>query len=200
MRGTVGVTEHINTGAGTIACWVRPTTISPGADGYFFTYRNNTSHFSWNMIMKHSTGLMECFWFRSDGENDSATTTSGMVANTWAFLVSTYVPSTFIKVYFNGALETTNTTSIIANQSSWTDIAINLGSPGASSANGFSGALAHPMCWNRALTDGEIKQLYLDPWVLWRHEMSLGKTPAAPSFNPAWAVNSNYTIQPGFAA
>lgn len=170
------------TGAWTVSAWILPTTISPGNDGYFFTYRKNGNHYVFNLLMENTTGRAKAFFHTSDAVFSTTTGTSACSTTKPTFVTAVYIPSTSVKLYVNGVLETTTTSSIPTALPTYTDVAINIGGPGDMSSSGFNfnGAIWHPCAWTRDLTAGEIWKLYEDPWRLWRHRVPEKRVPIPP--------------------
>ena len=74
---------------------------------------------------------------------------------------------------------------------------------GGYSSSGFAGTgfgQYLTLAWNRELSQAEIVYLSKNPWVMFEQERLYVKTPAAASFNSAWARNSNQWVGGGFYA
>lgn len=170
-RGTVNEPAQQSGGPWTLMAWVRPNTLAMTNDGYFLTYRNFGSHYPLNLAMVKTSGVVSLIIVGAgDSPTKQVSGTKGMTAGRWTHACGVYVPSSKIEIYFDGILDTTNTTSIPSAAGTWNDIAWNLGGPQSDSYS-FDGWMAHVYVWNRALTAGEVRQFYEDPWVLFRHEV-----------------------------
>lgn len=183
-RGAVNEPAQQSGGEWTLMSWVKPNTLSQGSDAYFLTYRNFSNHFPLNLLMTNTTGLASLVIVgASDTPTKQVTGSRGMTAGKWHHACGVYIPSTRIDVYLDGTLDATNSTSIPSAAGTWSDIAWNIGGPQSDSFS-FNGWMAHVYVWNRALTAGEVRQFYDDPWVLFRHSLTLGKVPATPTTSP----------------
>jgi len=102
------------------------------------------------------------FYLTSDGSTEkSVTATTSVIDNDWHFVTGVFSPSTSMKIYFDGVLENTNTTSIPATIYD-TDISFKIGtSLSSGSLSGqWNGSIQSPFIYNRALSAGEISQIY----------------------------------------
>lgn len=184
-RGTAGELSLRHSGAWSFSIWLKPNTLAMANDGYFWTYRNYATHYPINMFMTKTSGYANITVYRSSGTTSKTIqSTKTLVAGEWTCLGFRFVPSTSLDIFWNGVLHASNTTSMFSDIDVWTDIAMNLGSPGNDTFS-WDGWIAHPYAWKRALRDGEFKALYTDPFALFRHDVvSIFKPDFFPTIQP----------------
>lgn len=113
-----------------------------------------------------------------------ATTTTGIVANEWFHGCGVWAATNSRSVYLNAAGKATETTAIVPVGIDRVGIGLRYDS---TPAVYYSGHIAMPAIWNRALSDEEVKELYEDPWGLItprRRTYLFYQAPAAG--NPWW--------------
>lgn len=191
---TANLPQHKITGPLTVMIWAKK--YSNNAFNIMSGYRQGAGNIVWDFRWDSSSAI---FSVSSNGSSFAATVTAGRSLTTGQkyHIAATYTPSDRICIYVNGVLDGTTTASVPSSLYSPATAGLSIGTDTGGSFP-FTGELSHNYVWARALSAGEIKRFHDDPWVLWRHKQPF--MPTTPSFSPAWAVNSNYTIQPGFAA
>ena len=148
------------TGAMTLSAWVKQTTLNNNQ--YIISKGGSSGQRGWEMNCIYDGGL--CGFFIAQDTNTlvavgSNTPGIGEVG-VWVHLVGVYTPSTSLKLYKNGILRETNTTSIPASQF---DQAINvvIGSRGNLADGLFmDGLIDEVRIYNRALSASEIADQY----------------------------------------
>lgn len=130
----------------TICAWIKTSVAdkwcvdkanSAGGQGYIFA---GTSLGTWS-INVNAVGVQSVNTYTS---------------NTWRYIVGTWTPSTNLKLYFNGILDATNTTSIPATI---TDPSTNLWiARRRNGADLWNGSIAYVSIYSRALSDAEVSQ------------------------------------------
>ena len=130
----------------TICAWIKTSVAdkwcvdkanSAGGQGYIFA---GTSLGTWS-INVNAVGVQSVSTYTS---------------NTWRYIVGTWTPSTNLKLYFNGILDATNTTSIPATI---TDPSTNLWiARRRNGADLWNGSIAYVSIYSRALSDAEVSQ------------------------------------------
>ena len=130
----------------TICAWIKTSVAdkwcvdkanSAGGQGYIFA---GTSSGTWS-INVNAVGVQSVSTYTS---------------NTWRYIVGTWTPSTNLKLYFNGILDATNTTSIPATI---TDPSTNLWiARRRNGADLWNGSIAYVSIYSRALSDAEVSQ------------------------------------------
>ena len=101
-----------------------------------------------------------------DGTTQFITTCIGLNAldGNWHLITGVYTPSVSVDIYFDGVLNIHNTTSIPASQFASSGTLNLLGRDG--SVSYYTGDIADPRIYNRALADWEIEKLYnQESWV-----------------------------------
>lgn len=145
----------------TVCAWVRPTDSTPAGGstvGVVSHYGNLAAERSWYLGIL-STGYPR-FTVSSDGTTlVGASGTVILPDATWSFIVGTWEPSTAVKIYYNGSLATTNTTSVpAALVNSTTNLRV--GSYNDESTNSALGNHDGIAIYGRVLTADEIAWLY----------------------------------------
>jgi len=152
--GYVSIGDLESVGPFSYCVWIKYT--ASGSIQSIISKDNNTNRGIW-MYAAATTGNLY-FYTSGDGTNQIGVTISGYSDNNWHFIVATYTPSTSIKIYADGILKSTNTTSIPASQflnSTTLEIARR---PNATAY--YTGLIDEIRIYNIALTDSEVMGLY----------------------------------------
>lgn len=106
-------------------------------------------------IELNSSGLV--IFSTNDGATPSTTVASktSVTDGDWHHIVATYQPSTSLKIYIDGTLESQNTSSIYSSLNSAT-LPVSIGSKNATDFY-FSGIIDDVRIYSFALTDGQVK-------------------------------------------
>lgn len=158
----------------TYVAWVNPTLTGSTKQSVISVGEFNDNNWSSLMAIEPSTG--ELFWLVDPAGTGQA---SGLitVANKWQFIA---VVRTATEVYFylNGtrAVFTYNSSGVMGSDP------IIIGGAARNSGLGsyyFSGKISAPMVYNRALTDSEVRRLFVDPYALFIKDAQVAFLPAA---------------------
>lgn len=96
------------------------------------------------------------------GGSDSAQATTTMTTGVWYHVVGVFASTTDRRIFINGRLEATNTTSLAPTAANITSTCV--GVFNRSSAAFGTGKVDNLGIWNRVLTGAEILRLYNDPF------------------------------------
>lgn len=151
------------TGALTISVWAKGT---PNNDG-IVSKLDTSVNFGYRLVDDSGSAPVHAFECRfNDGGNHAARGTSAIDGDIWQHAVAVFVPSTAVRLYVDGVLETENTTSIPATIGS--SGAINLLIAARNSGAGFSFAydgiidearvskVARNACWVKTSYDNQV--------------------------------------------
>ena len=146
------------TGSFSVSIWIKQTTQQDSV-----------------VISKDAFGINRCWTLWSNGYQsnnfvnftifDSSNTPFSIYSNirvddgNWHHLTAVYNASNSLKIYINGSLNNTNSTSIpssIANKT----VDIILGESNTSGYYEFAGSLSNASIWNTALTSAQVTELY----------------------------------------
>jgi hypothetical protein len=187
-----GLTGGINTGNPssvqitgdlTIAAWVKCDDSTPSSNQYIVSkYGAGAGQRAYAIALLTSGSVR--FTYQSSGNpynsaedvDSSATLTAG----TWHFVVGTFQASTAGKIYIDGELDTSNTSSVpssIFNSSS--DVYISGIDDGP--LNCFDGNIQNVKIYNRVLSADEITILYERPWEGIEYGDTFHYDPPAPA-------------------
>ncbi len=154
------------TGTITISSWVKTTDLSGTQNrGIAAKYRNQTGYVNQRAYEFYQNNNTDKFGFAisvdGTGVSKAVETTTTISTGIWYHVVTVFVPSESIKMYLNGVLDTTDTTSIPAsiNNSSaplWIGAQYDLTNSGLY----FPGSIDEVRIYNRALSQSEIADLY----------------------------------------
>lgn len=102
-------------GAWSVAFWVKLTDATPAADaGLVGKYNFISNQRSW-VVNQKTDGQTRVVVSSNGAVTTLLSTTDARSDATWYHVVAVYVPSTSLKIYINGSLNNTNTTSIPAS-------------------------------------------------------------------------------------
>ena len=135
----------------TMMCWVKPSVTTTG----FLMGRDDGSNRNYFLYVDGSTKFGHDFYVSNS--NQTVTSTTDVVANTWYHVAVTRVKSTGEHIlYINGVAEDTDTdsTSSIDND----DVQFSIGARDDGSLD-FTGLMKNVAVWNRALTATEIQNV-----------------------------------------
>ena len=146
----------------TLSAWIKASTqnnmgiagkyaSSSGKRGYLIATNQSDSNQKITWHYQRAAG--------SFNSGDSVTSSSDVLDNNWHFVLCTFTSSVSAKIYIDGELDATDTTSIssaIANNSARFEI----GTHNEGTVYCFNGNISNVSIYNRALTAKEIKQNY----------------------------------------
>ncbi|RCV64106.1 PKD repeat-containing protein [Methanophagales archaeon] len=142
------------TGAITVGAWVN---WSGNANPYIVTKTGDSDHRSYD-LSGNPGGRVE---FRVGGADCNTIKSSGTVlipTGEWVYLVGTYEPSSYVRLFVNGALAKENTASIPAVQGD-NGLPWYIGARGGGQGS-FNGVIDEVEIYNRALSEEEIRADY----------------------------------------
>lgn len=182
-------TAQFSTGAFTIAFWAYPTTAALGA---FFELKFAGIGVG---LQKSALATNDLYIFPR-GSPGAFTAGSTIATSAWNFIVLTHATTSFsstanFATYVNGLPVSLSATSVAGNV--WIENFI-----GRKTDNGqFAGAIDDFGVWNRALSAGEVADLYAFsrtsyPGVLNRVNASFYAVNT--TFSPAWAARANTLV------
>jgi hypothetical protein len=162
--GNLGAALNLRmTGALTYAVWFR-TTSGSLADRIAIARRASDSAAQWVANLEFTSGAALSLWVSSGSAvQSSGNSATGLNNGIWHLGVGTYTPSVSLKVYVDGRLANTNTTSIYASLNNIT-VAASIGARIGPSLY-FPGEIGEARMYNRALSDVEIQSLYYEPFL-----------------------------------
>lgn len=155
-----GVSAGTNIQAWTLACWARPTTLS-GATQRLIEWDNENTDVVINLSI-NSTDYPVAETYAS-GVSAKATGATKVVAGKWQF-ISGISYATNSRAVVLGSEKATSTAGS-TNYTTPYQVTLAAQLP-YGPANVFSGLLASPKVWKRALSDDEIAQDREHPWLL----------------------------------
>lgn len=110
------------------------------------------------------SGASQLYCVRRNNANvgtlDFASITVSNLSTGWHHIMVTYDVNAGSKLYYDGVLMSTNT-----NLGFTSSLTFRIGKDGAST-NPFNGNVCHVGIWNRALTQAEVQQLFINPNIL----------------------------------
>jgi hypothetical protein len=149
----------------TVSCWIRTSSIATSS--WFFQIGNASgAQTSMFRIVNSNPGSLT---FRIyDGTNVAAPGTT-IVANTWYHIVGVRDGNT-VTLYVNGVLTTTAASSPGSFSAAGFTATqyLTVGGSADNSGNNFTGNVSAPMIWNRVLSGTEIRQLYSNPFCMFK--------------------------------
>ncbi len=167
----------------TLAAWIRQTTLNGvviqkatgagGTDGYYLDISSSKIRFC--------------------GTGGCVSSSTALTASTWTHVAATY-DGTTVKFFFNGAFDGSSTgtiTSVATNS-----LVLRMGAD-STGATRFTGQIDEARVYNRALSPGEVQQLYNfapGPIGYWKFEERTGTTAYDSSGNGKNGILSGATI------
>ena len=153
----------------TTAAWVKPTSAPDGtgrlvlSNWYAPGLNGDLRRTGW--VLGDNYGSQDHFgFFAQDGVDYSQALISGFFAdhlNEWVYVTAVFKGGQYIKIYVDGVLVTTSTTSIISSIPENTDTPLTIGHRADLEYNGmWDGSIDEVKMWNYALTDAEILAAY----------------------------------------
>jgi hypothetical protein len=156
-RITVGNTAGVNiTGAMTISAWINPDNADSTHRNVAIKWGEGTRQY----FFARDAGNKMSVWLSPDGSTGNLgirQSSSTITANVWTHVVMTYTPGTSINIYINGALNNGTLTGTVPGS------LFNGGAPmylGPYPDQTWKGMMDEVGIWNRALSAGEISNLY----------------------------------------
>lgn len=150
------------TGNMTVEFWINmANNAATDSEGIITKYNASGNR---TFVIQRNTDDTLTFGVTSDGSTIVNVTSSAVSRNAWHFIACTYQTSTAIKIYIDGVLDSTNTTSIPASLFDST-ANIYLGAYQvfeATAANTFDGSLDEVRISNKTRSAQEISDYYFD--------------------------------------
>lgn len=143
------------TGAMTVSAWVKPTTIS-NADTIVSKKGNNKN--GWHLALS-STGkptFEVAYGATAPGTIIAVTAPTALTAGAWAHITGIYEPGVSVRLYVNGSLVATTTTTQTSQRNSGAQVRIG---KRPSNVDPFNGSIDEVRIYNRALTTTEVAAL-----------------------------------------
>jgi len=170
-----GVDDYVSVGTGaslanlplnsfTMSSWVKPTG-EPSVNGRIIDKAGAGGVSGWYVFMNPTTHIVEAYSDFSGGLiafDAYQITSSGLTMNSWTHVVAVFDISTKkFKIYFNGALQSLSTdTAGVGTALDDSASSFAIGGRAIDGARNFSGSLDDVRIYNRALSAGEVTQLY----------------------------------------
>lgn len=148
-----GNNTSLKSASRTFSCWIKATTLS---NAYNTLTTENISSYVFAALIKSNGKLAFYTNTSSGGRSMDGTGTHTLTAGNWYFLVFEYIP-TGMKMYVNGVLDASTIFSEATLVSTSADIII--GNDYYASRD-WNGIIADIQFYNRALSSGEIKQIF----------------------------------------
>jgi hypothetical protein len=143
----------------------------------------------------YSSSTSTWFFSGSGGTYGQAAATGGVItAGLWYSLVGRAQSSTSRQVFINGTQRGTDTTAVSPTASSLCVAGASWSSGAPQAGFYLNGDMAVWGAWDRALTDGEIMSLYVNPWQLFAPRLVYIPTPAAAASAPTITALSAISI------
>jgi len=168
--------QHDITTAITVSAWINVNTLSTERDQFIVAKGWDNDNYSWGLAIDPVNPVVEWVLFNGSS-NPHATSITSIEIGVWYHLVGTYNGSE-MKLYINGELEATTSTSIqIGNQQSGVIIGKWPYQPYY-----FNGIISDVAIWNQYLTINEIQEIYAgdynqnQPVSYWTMSESIGNT------------------------
>lgn len=146
----------------TIACWMKPTSVSAGVFQMIIQINLNsqptTTTGAYRLLLPTNNTILRCSQVTNGTAANSDSASNSLSANTWAHCAGVFSSTTSRTGYVNGVASTTNTTSLSAP----TVGTINIGAAiinNSSASTYLSGNIAEIGVWSVALTAAEIASL-----------------------------------------
>lgn len=145
----------------TLAAWVKPSGVGLSCIVSF--------GFASNEQLIAIQGSSKFGAITQTGVNNNAASLTTAAIDTWYFVVGVFASIVLRKIYVNGNFEAQNTVSntIVAGTST-----IRVGVR-ASGVQFFNGIVQNAMVWKRALSDSEIRQLYINTYCMFQSKKKL---------------------------
>ena len=138
----------------TMACWFRHTTAL--TNGCLMSLADSSvADIRYEMLVTNGGAVRG--QRQNTGSNESADTSTTILAQVWAHAAVVFLNATSCTAYLNGGGAIANTNSVTYGLGS--NQRTRLGNSASSSATLFNGAMAVPALWNVALDVGEIGAL-----------------------------------------
>ena len=131
----------------------------------------------------YSSNTATWFFSGSGGTYGQAAGGGALTAGLWYSLVGRAQSSTSRQVFINGIQRGTDTTAVSPTASSLCVAGASWSSGAPQAGFYLNGDMAVWGVWNRALTDGEIMSLYVNPWQIFSRRIPI-PTPAAAASAP----------------
>jgi hypothetical protein len=198
------------TGAMSVQCWINADLYSVSVPHRFIAKFGGSGARGWNLCYEVAPQDSLEFAVSSNSTTPIAVSDDGLdgtvfapSAGTWYHLVGVYTPSTSLKLYVNGSIYDTNTTSIPASQYQ-PSIEPRIGQRSDSTSYGYNGKMAEVAIWDTALTAEEVTTLYtagkgaplivqsdnlIDYWAL--DDIPVGESGDGDSFNSQGSGNND---------
>jgi len=149
----------INFLSGTVSLWVNSDTDSgTGSILQIITRRVSGTEHPWVFSWSHTNSDFQGAWAHEIGNTFTpAKYNTTLVKDTWYMITLVYSPTVY-DIYLNGVLENSETPGSVSVSGAGTHV---LGTGGLGNSE-WAGQLDSLKIYNRALTPGEVQQLYLD--------------------------------------
>ncbi len=145
----------------TISAWVNLNTVSGNqAIMSNLSYVSNISN-GWLLLMRNNKLYFE--FYKNNGTYDYLATNTNLTTSTWYHIIVVRVASQSTKIYINGVLDTSNSSTYNPTYTSTIPIPASIGAwkYDATNATQFTnGKIDALNVWDKALTDNEILSLY----------------------------------------
>ena len=110
----------------------------------------------WNISM--GAGTVSCI-FRG-ATNGSASSSTNLADGAWHHIVATYEPSNAVKLYVDGALLVTDSTSIPASLTSAATVPVYIGAYSNYASEKYAGDIDEVAIWNKVLELEDVQTIY----------------------------------------
>lgn len=182
------------TGAMTISAWCKGTPFNDGIISKIDTSVN----FGYRLVDESGSSPTEAYECRfNDGTNHAARGTTAADLDIWQHVVAVFVPSSAVRLYVNGSLETQNTTSIPASIGSAATIPLFIGArhSGANPAFNYDGIIDEVRISAVARNAGWIETAYSNQ-VAPKAFLAFDPEENRPTqwFHPAWLKRQKIMI------
>jgi len=143
----------------------------------------------WNLAMGFGT---ISFQVRLGATAKTASSATNLSDGVWHHVVGTYEPSTEVKIYIDGVLADTESTSIPASLTDDATIPVYMGSYSNSTAERYAGEISNVTIWDSTLTGPNVTTLYNNGIPL----TTLAEFPSSGDVQGWWKLNSSATFDP----
>jgi hypothetical protein len=143
----------------TFSAWIRPDTSHIGG---IFSVGGNPSNVRKEVGLIINGGIVWALSQNNAGSPQFDYAGTSVPTGEWSHVAAVFESNTSRKVYLNGELKATNTTSISIDGLSRTKIGQRANTMDAQE---FDGAIQDCRVWNYAFTTEQVHELYLNPWA-----------------------------------
>lgn len=160
----------------TLSAWVNPSSFADFRE-IITRCDGPTTNRNYEMDLEITSGKVRMYFTDSVASFRGFTANTGVALGAWTHVTGTFDGAT-LAVYLNGVADGTSAQAFVPDAATAETLAI--GRLGASATNFFSGSMDDVRIYNRALSQGEILELYRNPWQAFETLRTFARGAAAP--------------------